>query len=175
MRALIFVTGRIGSGKTTVCKRLEELGFERISASQCLRRLYIRESGSEPTRIDLAEYGRRLLHEKRIEQLNTAIVNSLPKGSSACIDGLRFKSSIDDVSRVSDRSLLIFLSCPAEIRRLRSSSEVTTKDFDLLWTHETEMSVDLMETQADLIIDTSKPLSNVFQILERHLNTWRVP
>jgi dephospho-CoA kinase len=174
MRTLIFVAGKIGSGKTTVCKRLEYLGFARISASDCLRRLYIDEFGSEPTRVELAEYGKLLLHAHRIEELNAAIVNSLQKIPSACIDGLRFKPSLDEVSKFSKRSLLIFLSCPPEVRKARSGSEITEREFDLLWSHETETSVDKMKIDADFIIDTSKPLSEVFGDLERQLYNWKI-
>jgi hypothetical protein len=174
MTTLIFVVGKIGSGKTTVCKHLSQLGFPPISASGCLRRLYSNEVGSEPTRMALADYGKRLLHENRLDDFHAALLEAVAGRPSACIDGLRFKTSIENLSKTAVRSLNVFLSCPTPIRKLRSFPLVTDDEFDVLSSHETERAVDAISECAGLTIDTSTSLPDVFSKLEVGLANFRL-
>ena len=53
----LFVVGRMGSGKTTLCRLFEGFGFNRISASNFLRTLYAADNHDKPSTVELAMYG----------------------------------------------------------------------------------------------------------------------
>ena len=169
MGKVIFVVGRSGSGKTTICKKLEEIGFFRISASEHLKKLYLSEFGSEPSRIQLANYGEMLLLQNRLEGFHLGLETQIGNRDAVCVDGLRFKASVDELSKSLQRSLLIFLECPPGVRESRSDTYVSRADFEALGSHETEVSVDAMRASADLIIDASKPIAIAFRELENGL------
>lgn len=165
----LFVVGRSGSGKTTVCKKLEEFGFSLTSASAHLKNLYLIEFRLTPSRVELADYGKMLLHEDQLKKFHLSLETEIVSQNAVCVDGLRFKLSVEELSKVARRSLLIFLSCPSDVRKSRSGAQANESEFEILCSHETEVSVDAMRGSADLILDTSRPISVVLPELEKEL------
>ena len=83
--------------------------------------------------------------------------------AAACsIDGLRFEESIDELARVAQRSMIIFLVRPEEIRRRRTLPSLRESDFDFLSSYDTESSVDVLLDRADLVIDSSNDILSTF-------------
>jgi hypothetical protein len=117
----------------------------------------------------LADYGKMLLREHRLQKFHSALKVAMGDQGVVCVDGLRFKLSVEELSRMADRALLIFLSCPPATRRSRSSDQISESEFDILGLHETEISVDAMKDSSDAIIDTSKPIADVLLDLESEL------
>jgi dephospho-CoA kinase len=169
MENLLFVVGRSASGKTTICRWLESAGFSRISASESLKSLYTSEFRAEPSRIELADYGQALLLQNRLQKFHSSLENEIKKRDSACIDGLRFRLSVDDLARYARRSLLIFLECAPSVREIRSAAQINKSEFKTLSAHVTEVSVDAMRERADLIVDTSNSIPTSLEALEKGL------
>ena len=174
MTIAVFIVGRSGSGKTTLSKMLEHLGVFRISASAHLSRLYLAELGATPSRFQLADYGKTLLRQKRLESFHSALITEMARHEAACIDGLRFQISVDEISKHAMRTALVFLSCPTNLRRSRLTHAIKDEDLRVLNSHETEIAVDAMSSRADIRIDTSQPADNAFAQLKSDLHQLQI-
>lgn len=173
MTIALFIVGRSGSGKTTLSKMLEPLGVFRISASTQLANLYLSEFGMVPSRLELANYGKMLLQNHRLEKFHLAIGTEMKKRGTVSVDGLRFKASINEVSKYAHRCALIFLTCSKQTRESRLSLTISNNILQTLNSHETEIAVDAMLEQADFVIDTSQPIDIAFVQLRSALNSLR--
>ena len=80
-----------------------------------------------------------------------------------------FIESVRALASFAQQHLILFLSCPAAIRRNRLRSNSEKVDFDVLLEHETECAIDTMESHADAIIDTSGTLSGSFKQVSQAL------
>jgi dephospho-CoA kinase len=171
---LVFIVGLSGSGKTTLSRSLELSGIKRVSASDCLRDLFLSELETNPSRLQLADYGEALRETHNLNKFHLLLYSQLATGVIFAIDGLRFSESIEAVASMANQTRVIFLSCPLEVRRQRFGMDFDGAEFAKLLSHPTELSVSEMRSRADLILDASQSFAKVHTQAIDALREWRM-
>jgi dephospho-CoA kinase len=169
MRYSILVSGKIGSGKSHVSNYLTNqfhipvVSFGRMIAAQSTLR------GFAITRKNLQNFGYemftslgpRLLVEEAIK------LQKLQNTDALIFDGVRHELVLFEIKKMSRHVMTIFLKADQSTRynRYRSKydeKELSLIDFMEIDEHPIEKGIDNLEKYADVIIDASGELENVY-------------
>jgi dephospho-CoA kinase len=163
----IFVVGKIGSGKTTLASSLAPFGFLRVSASKCLVDCYQAELGGQPNRVELANYGHRLLKDSKLHIFHQHLTSELSHENLVVFDGLRFVNSYETIKLLFQKSLVVYLDCPVNVRKRRALSSMDLAVWDALFKHPTELAVEAFKPLSALCLNSDIYKGNAAQrILE---------
>jgi dephospho-CoA kinase len=166
------LSGKIGSGKSTLCELVaRDLGFGHSSFGDYVRAI-ASEKNIEHTRKNLQDLGQNLITEN-IKKFCLGVLEKANwrSGNSVILDGIRHDVIVKEIKAliVPDSFKLIFLKIEDdEVRKARNSNR------DIDWTaadsHVTENQVhnDILMSQADLIVDAQEPL----EIQKRKIVKW---
>ncbi len=152
LTATIFVVGKSFSGKTSLCNALIEVGIHRVSVSSHLRDVYISTYRTAPNRSQLGAYGLELLRDGHLDLLHEPIIKEISKYRSASVDGLRFVDSFLQIRNACRNPFVVYLDCPADIRRLRAIGEIGIEEWETLNNSPTELTVEEFMPISDLTI-----------------------
>ena len=163
---VIAFAGRIGSGKSTVSRALaESLGFSRASFGDYVRTI-AEQRGLTPNREVLQGIGTELI-EQGWELFCKAVLSLArwEKGDSVIIDGIRHIEAIQTLIRITAPSkfVLIFISIKEGERKARLPRKgIYEKEEQIkIDSHSTEIQVNFLKSKADLILDGTRPISEL--------------
>src|SRR5262249_25108097 len=121
----------------------------------------------------LADFGEHLREAGKLGLFHALLFAEI--GVDACsIEGLRFKESIEALTGGGRRARTVFLECAGDIRHKRLGASRNDTEFVILQDQGTELSVEEMRSDADLIVDASVPADAVLQKTRRALRQWRM-
>jgi dephospho-CoA kinase len=162
MPLAIAITGRIGSGKTTLSKDL-------ANALQCARASFgdyvrgvVQKRGLPPTRENLQIVGTELLTSDACGFCRSVLTSSgYQPGESLVIDGLRHMITIPIICALIEPSSMkiIRVSVPEEIRlqRLRDRGEGDASSVARIESHSSEQELGSIAEMADFVVRGDRP------------------
>lgn len=172
---VVLISGKQGSGKSTIATRLQYDPDIRGSIQKFARPLYelhdlilsyLKKEGIQRPEKDRAllqiigtEYGRNNIHIDVWAQiaLNFATAFTSKVGGYLIFDDLRFENEMDlfKNSPISDKCFFIRLNCPEDIRRQRT-------EFFCNPNHPSEVGLDHRMKDFDLIVDTRQSIDSTY-------------
>jgi dephospho-CoA kinase len=164
---VVCFAGQIGSGKTSVSRRLEEaLGWPRAAFGEYLRAEVSLRGGDPESREQLQNLGQMLVDEDPSRFCNSVMTSSgFEPGGYLLLDGIRhvaIQRIAAELARPSE-TRLIYLAASEDGRLERVASRADgARDFIRASAHrvETELRTSLPEI-ADIVIDSTAPLDEV--------------
>lgn len=140
-RRVVGLSGPISSGKTTVGKYLESLGFAYGRYSQVLQAL-LQERGIPVTRESLQQAGEEVYEGRGQRWLGSELLKRMPEFGDLVIDGLRHP---EDHSFLSEKFgpdfLHIHIDAPESTRRERYVDEGSNEEFTKAAVHLVESNI----------------------------------
>ncbi len=174
MTRYIGLAGRIGSGKTTVSKHLQdkydanERRFSEILEEILgtlrfpIKREYLQKLG----KVLREEFGHGILVEVMKKKLEEETADAI------VVDGVRYANEVDMLRSLKD-SILIFVSAPPELRYERvvkrgTRGEAAISYDDFLKNEEaaTERELEIVEQQADYVLENVGTIEELLQNLD---------
>ena len=159
---IIGLAGPIGSGKTSLAEFLRDKhGFGYVRYSQVLEDM-LRAKGKPITREILQEFGEEIFRTIGGKGLTEIVIQRIPAGCPAVVDGIRHLDDSDSLRTVFDgRFTLVYLDSSADdrLRRLQARKSVAClgrDEFDRISRHPVESDVELLRASADLVIVNDK-------------------
>lgn len=121
-RRIIGISGPIASGKTTVARHLESMGYCYANYGMVLQRM-LEERGQKVDRIHLQTLSEQIHAEQGQRWLGRRLLESLPKQGNLVIDGLRFPDDHAFLLEVFGPAFRhLHITAPEEIRNARYKS-----------------------------------------------------
>ncbi|MFO7772633.1 MAG: AAA family ATPase [Dehalococcoidia bacterium] len=173
---VIALAGPIGSGKSTLSFAIaEELGLPRASFGDYVRSV-ARQRGLTENRETLQLVGFELMRNGWRPFCEAVLSQTgWKKGEGVVVDGIRHSGVIETLHQMTAPSkfILVFVSIAERERQIRlvqkgiRDEEERTK----IESHPTEVQVKLLESKADLILDGTRPPSELVEQIMEYLNT----
>jgi dephospho-CoA kinase len=152
---VVAISGRIGSGKTTLSKDLAaSLGCARASFGDYVRSV-VQQQGLEPTRDNLQVVGTQMLQSDASAFCRSVLSScGWQPGRDLVIDGLRHLRTIPIIETLitPSRMTIVYVWVPEEIRllRLKKRGEGDAIDVARIESHSSEQELDSITQLATL-------------------------
>jgi dephospho-CoA kinase len=174
-RVTIGFTGRIGAGKTSAARYLEEAyGFQYVRYSQVLAEWMNADPGSKA---DLQIAGWAVMGGGAQIELSRKLVAKLEPARNHAVDGLRHQMDYDTLRNTFTSSFfLIYIDCPPDLRwqRLNRTSRYRTReDFEAAEAHPVEQHIDELRPKATAVIQNSGTIGDLYVELNNTLERIR--
>jgi dephospho-CoA kinase len=163
-RLVIGITGRIGSGKTSVGKYLgSRYRFQYLRYSLVLAQWL----ASDPDRKDhLQEIGWEVMAGGLQAELNQRLIAQMLPGSDVAVDGLRHATDYQSLRNTFSSSFhLMYIDSTFNDRwsRLKSNGRYTTlQSFSAGDAHPVEQQIESLRVRATVVIENSGSLQDLF-------------
>lgn len=157
----IGIIGKICSGKSTAAKEIsEKLKIPIVSFGSYLLK-YSKENHLPTNRESLQNLGNKFIEENSNKFLRDVISTQSEIENLMIIEGIRHISIFENINKISDRSIFIFIDTPFEIRyerycnRFKESDGVVSKEeFQEIDNHKVERETDLLKEKCHFNIRT---------------------
>jgi dephospho-CoA kinase len=159
---LIGITGKIGSGKSTISKYIEtKYGVRRLSTSELLKSILISKD-IEPSREKLQEIGDNVIRTIGGSGFMAIMLVYLPPGNYQ-IDSIRHLEALQYMKKKYGRDFVnIFVHTTEDIRYSRTEKQYGSFGyFKKIDNANTEKEIELIKSQSDFIINNDNSFSNV--------------
>ena len=169
---IIGITGRIGSGKTSVGAYLSSnYGFQYLRYSKVLSDWL----GEDPDGKDhLQEVGWEVMAAGKQSELNRRLIAQITPDTNVAVDGLRHPLDCETLSNsFSDSFHLLYIDSPAEDRweRLRINGRYSNYGlFQGAETHPVEQQIDLLRPIATFVIHNGGSLQHLYAAVDEALD-----
>jgi dephospho-CoA kinase len=170
-RLVVGITGRIGSGKTTVGRHLESIyGFQYLRYSAVLADWQVQDS-------DLQKVGWEVMAGGLQAELNERLIRQIKSDSDVVVDGLRHPLDFEALSNKFSRSFqLIYIESPSQLRFERLRAKGKYSDFASFqgadW-HPVEQQIDLLRAKAALVMSNETSLSALYARADEAISLFR--
>ncbi len=146
---VITLAGYPRSGKDTVAGMLERYGYRKVVFSELLRERFVKEKGREPTKMDLAEYGKELR-----ERYGRGAVAELLRGieGKVVLVGARSPEEV--------RGVLVWVEADEDVRRERGAK----KERDEI---ERSFGIEELRKRADYVLYNNGTLEELEEQVKR--------
>jgi len=174
-RVTIGFTGRIGAGKTSAARYLEEAyGFQYVRYSQVLAEW---QATGPDAKNELQQVGWEVMAGGAQIELNRKLVARLEPARDHAVDGLRHQIDYDTLRNTFTSSFfLIYIDCPPDLRwqRLNLTSRYRTRqDFEAADAHAVEQHIDELRPKASAIIQNPGTIGDLYAELNSTLERIR--
>jgi len=174
-RLVIGITGRIGSGKTTVGKYLEsKFGFQYLRYSEILAEWRAQDPDSKA---HLQRVGWEVMAEGMQAELNRRLVARIKPNADAAVDGLRHPLDYQTLSHdFSESFRLLYIDGPPRIRfeRLKQKGKyVDLASFAAADAHPVEQYIDSLRANATTTIANEGTLQELYAAVEMAVEAFR--
>jgi dephospho-CoA kinase len=167
-RLVIGITGRIGSGKTTVGKYLEsKFGFQYVRYSEILAEWRAQDPESKA---QLQRVGWEVMAEGMQAELNHRLVARIKPNADTAVDGLRHPLDYQTLNHDFHGSFrLLYIDSPPRIRfeRLKQKRKYTDlASFSAADAHPVEQHIDSLRANATTVIANEGTLQELYAAVE---------
>lgn len=181
LKKSIIVCGKICSGKSMVIKFIsEQTKWPIVSFGAYIRDVSIKQN-LPATREIYQQIGQDLFENWGAKKLLLEVIKfSVPSGQeNVLVDGVRHQSVLYEVKRICEQTFVIYLAADEKTRFDRFNSRKNVGDANLSFEdflkidHQPiESGIETLSSSADLVIDASRPLQDIYQILRNFLTAW---
>lgn len=174
-RLIVGITGRIGSGKTTVGRYLESNhGFQYLRYSAVLADWLAQDPDSKGR---LQEVGWEVMAGGMQAELNRRLLSEILPGRDVSVDGLRHPLDYDTLHGSFLSSFhLLFIDSSSQLRfeRLKARGKyVDSAAFQSADSHPVERQIDSLRTSAALVINNEGSLQDLYAIVDETVSRFR--
>jgi dephospho-CoA kinase len=174
-RLVIGITGRIGSGKTTVGKYLESRHeFQYLRYSEVLAEWRAKNPESKA---HLQIVGWEVMAGGMQAELNRRLIAQIAPDGDVAVDGLRHPLDYEMLNNSFSESFhLLYIDSPSKLRFERLNQKGKYADFDSFDTadrHPVEQQIDSLRANAALVIDNQGSLQDLYTAVDRAINVFR--
>lgn len=174
-RLIVGITGRIGSGKTTVGRYLESAHeFQYLRYSAVLADWLAKDSESK-TR--LQEVGWEVMAGGMQAELNRRLVEQVLPERDVAVDGLRHPLDYETLRNSFQGSFhLLFIDTPPQLRFERLNRRGKYADFDTFHAadfHAVEQNIDSLRAQAALVIHNEGSPQDMYSVVDDAISRFR--
>jgi len=167
-RLVIGITGRIGSGKTTVGRYLESrYGFQYVRYSEVLADWLAKDRDGKA---QLQKVGWDVMAGGMQAELNRRLAEKIMPDSDVAVDGLRHTLDYETLSACFSTSFtLLYLHTDAKERfeRLKRLEKYTDlNSFEAADSHPVEQHIESLRTNATTLIQNDGPLRKLYAIVD---------
>ena len=177
LKTIITISGRISSGKSYVANLIKnEFQFPIASFGKYL--IYYCEQNNLPTdRETLQNTGDAFVKENPHQFLTDVISHFIGTADSIILEGLRHKSIFNEVNKLTEKQISIFIDSDLQTRydryfaRTKDSDEVKTyEQFMISNNHPVELEIESLKPLANIVVDSTKDYSlELFTFLSQNL------
>lgn len=173
---IVCFSGKIGSGKSSVSRAVaEQLGFQRASFGDYVRKLLSEAGGNTESRTELQDLGQSLVQNDLRGFCQGLLTNvGYKPGTSLVIDGIRHVDILDELTSIfgSKKVTLIHLEIGEDLRKLRVELRGDDpSEFGAAFIHPVERdTLSALPKRASTIIDAGDDLVAVVQNCCSYLN-----
>jgi adenylosuccinate synthase len=160
VKQIVLLSGPIGSGKTTLCRQLEE----RFGLASLKTKDYIREQGNrlKLERTALQRYGDRLDRQTKgtwVRDVLVRLVSTLDEEATVVVDAVRIESQIEVIRRAyGPRVFHVHLTAPEDVLAARYRNRTTDVQelpkYQDVRKNKTERHVEELARVSDVVMDT---------------------
>jgi dephospho-CoA kinase len=174
-RLVIGITGRIGSGKTTVGRYLESKhGFQYLRYSEILAEWRAKDPESKS---HLQKVGWEVMVGEMQGELNRRLVARITPDADASVDGLRHPLDYQTLSSFFYKSFhLLFINSPALLRFERLNQKGKYEDFasfNAAEHHPVEQHIDSLLAKAAVVVDNQGSLQDLYNTVDATISSLR--
>jgi len=174
-RLVVGITGRIGSGKTTVGRYLESrYRFQYVRYSEVLAEWLAKDPES---RAHLQEVGWEVMAGGMQAELNRRLIARITPDADVAVDGLRHSLDYATLSNSFSASFrLLFIDSPPRLRFERLNQKGKYADltsFDTADSHPVEQQIDSLRPNAALVINNEGSLQDLYSAVDEAIRSFR--
>jgi len=174
-RLIIGMTGRIGSGKTTVGKYLEtEYGFQYLRYSAVLADWLAQDPESKS---QLQRIGWEVMAGGMQAELNRRLIARILPNRDVVVDGLRHPLDYETLRDTASSDFrLFFIASTPSLRFERLQVRGRYEDlatFELSDSHPVEQQIDLFRANASLVINNDGSLPDLYNVVDKAICLYR--
>jgi dephospho-CoA kinase len=174
-RLVVGITGRIGSGKTTVGRYLESTyGFQYLRYSEVLADWLAKDPESKA---QLQKVGWDVMAGGMQVELNRRLVEQITPDSDVAVDGLRHKLDYETLNACFSTSFtLLYLQTDAKERfeRLKRLGKYTDRNsFEASDNHPVEQHIESLRTDATALIQNNLALRDLYASVDEFILSLR--
>jgi dephospho-CoA kinase len=174
-RLVVGITGRIGSGKTTVGRYLESrYGFQYLRYSEVLAEWRAKDPESKA---HLQKVGWEVMAGGMQAELNRRLIARITPDADVAVDGLRHPLDYESLKNsFSDSFRLLYIDSPARQRfeRLNQKGKYADFDsFDAADSHPVEQQIDSLRANAALVIRNEDSLQELYARVDEAIRSFR--
>jgi dephospho-CoA kinase len=174
-RLIVGITGRIGSGKTTVGRYLESrYRFQYLRYSEVLAEWLAKDPKSTA---HLQEVGWEVMAGGMQAELNRRLIARIAPDANVAVDGLRHPLDYETLSNSFSSSFqLFYIDSPPQPRfdRLNQNAKYTDfVSFEAADSHPVEQQIDSLRTNAALVIRNEDSLQELYARVDEAIRTYR--
>jgi dephospho-CoA kinase len=174
-RLVIGITGRIGSGKTTVGRYLEShCAFQYVRYSAVLADWLAKDPERKS---QLQQVGWEVMAGGMQPELNRRLLTEIRPDSDVVVDGLRHSLDYETLSNTFSASFhLLFIDSPFQLRFARLNQKekyAELASFEVADSHEVEQYIDSLGAKAAVVIHNERSLENLYAVVDEAVRTFR--
>lgn len=174
-RLVIGITGRIGSGKTTVGRYLEsKYRFQYLRYSAVLADWLAKDPESKA---QLQKVGWEVMAGGMQAELNRRLLVQISPEGDVAVDGLRHPLDYQTLdSEFSHAFRLLFIDSPAQVRFERKKDKTKYSDFAKFQaadSHAVEQQIDSLKGNATLVIHNEASLQALYAKVDEAVRSFR--
>src|SRR5229473_2895365 len=174
-RLIVGITGRIGSGKTTVGRYLESrYAFQYLRYSEVLAGWRARDPESKA---HLQEIGWEVMAGGMQAELNRRLTAQIKPDTDVAVDGLRHPLDYETLSTSFPAAFsLLYIDSPPRLRFERLNQKGKYADFasfDAADSHPVEQQIDSLRPKATLVIHNERSLQELYAKVDEAILTFR--
>jgi dephospho-CoA kinase len=174
-RLIVGITGRIGSGKTTVGRYLESsYGFQYLRYSEILAEWRAKDPESKA---HLQKVGWEVMAGGMQAELNGRLIARIKPDADVAVDGLRHALDYETLSSSFSESFrLLYIDSPGSLRFERLNQKGKYEDlssFDAADSHPVEQQIDSLRANATLVVDNQGSLQDLYAAVNGVISNFR--
>jgi len=174
-RLVVGITGRIGSGKTTVGRYLESrYGFQYVRYSEVLADWRVKDPENKT---QLQKVGWEVMAGGMQAELNRRLIARITPDADVAVDGLRHSLDYETLKNsFSDSFHLLYIDSPPRLRfeRLNQKGKYANLAlFDAADSYPVEQQIDSLRSSAALVIHNERSVQDLYAIVDEAIRTFR--
>src|SRR5229473_2826817 len=174
-RLVVGITGRIGSGKTTVGRYLESrYRFQYLRYSEVLAEWRVKDPESKA---QLQKVGWEVMAGGMQPELNRRLIARITPDADVTVDGLRHPLDYDTLSNSFSASFrLLFIDSAPQLRFERLNQKGKYADFASFTSadsHPVEQQIDSLRVNAALVIRNEGSLQDLYTAVDEAIRNFR--